>query len=119
MFKLDFNTKLDYYVAFLIIIKSIFFVSALGHLLLSHTNSQLSKYDPSFLYWKERTEFIFIISMSILLIYYFYPAGSPAPISFVTKLLFFLFGWILIVTADWKIFVTETPWFQKFVNTFR
>ena len=72
MFKISFNTKIDYYVAFLISIKFIFTISALGHLLLSHTNSQLSKYDPSFLYWKERTEFIFIISMSILLIYYFY-----------------------------------------------
>ncbi len=119
MFKLVFNTKLDYYISFLIIIKFIFVISALGHLLLSHTNSQFVKYDPSFLYWKERTEFIFIISMSILLIYYFYPAGSPAPMSAETKLLFFLFGWILIVTANWKIFVTETPWFQKFVNTFR
>lgn len=119
MFKISFNTKIDYYVAFLISIKFIFTISALGHLLLSHTNSQLSKYDPSFLYWKERTEFIFIISMSILLIYYFYPFGSPAPMSAETKLLFFLFGWILIVTANWKIFVTETPWFQKLVNAFR
>ena len=119
MFKLVFNTKLDYYIAFLIIIKFIFTISALGHLLLSHSNSQLVKYDPSFLYWKERTEFIFIISMSILLIYYFYPFGSPAPMSAETKLLFFLFGWILIVTANWKIFVTETPGFQKLVNTFR
>ena len=119
MFKLEFNTKLDYYVAFLIIIKSIFAVSALGHLLLSHTNSQLSKYDQSFIYWKERTEFIFIISMSILLIYYFCPFGSPAPMSIETKLLFFLFGCILIVTANWKLFVTETPWFQKFVSAFK
>ena len=118
MFGLKIDTKLDYYVVFLIFIKCIFTASALGHIVLSHTNSYLSKYDQSFLYWKERTEFIFIVSMSILLIYYFYPAGNPAPMSGETKMLFFLFGWILLVTAKWKIFFTETPWFQRVVNAF-
>jgi len=29
-----------------------------------------------------------------------------------TKLLLYLFGFILILTAQWNVFVTEAPWFQ-------
>jgi hypothetical protein len=118
MFGLKIHTKLDYYVLFLIIIKCIFTVAALGHIILSHTNSYFDRYDASLIYWKERTEFTFVVSMSILLIYYFYPAGNPPPMTEETKMLFFLFGWVLLVTANWKIFITETSWFQKIVNAF-
>jgi hypothetical protein len=119
MFELTLNTKIDYFVVFLIIIKCIFAASALGHLVLSHTNTSFDKYDEKLLYWKERTEFIFIVSMSILLIYYFHPIIKSGPMSSETKLLFFLFGWILLITAKWKIFVTEAPWFQKIANAFK
>ena len=118
MFKLNLDTKLDYFVVFLIIIKCIFVAAALGHLVLSHTNTSFNKYDTALLYWKERTEFIFIVSMSILLIYYFHPIIKSEPMSGETKLLFFLFGWVLIVTAKWKIFITEAPWFEKIANAF-
>jgi len=119
MFKLSLDTKLDYYVLFLIIIKCIFVAAALGHVVLSHTDTSFDKYDTALLYWKERTEFIFIVSMSILLIYYFHPIIKSEPMSGETKLLFFLFGWILLVTAKWKIFVTEAPWFEKISSAFK
>jgi hypothetical protein len=119
MFELSLNTKMDYFVVFLIIIKCIFVAAALGHLVLAHTNTSFDKYDEKLLYWKERTEFIFIVSMSILLIYYFHPIVKSGPMSSETKLLFFLFGWILIVTAKWKLFVTEAPWFEKIANAFK
>jgi hypothetical protein len=118
MFKLNLDTKLDYFVVFLIIIKCIFVAAALGHVVLSHTDSHFDKYDTALLYWKERTEFIFIVSMAILLIYYFHPIIKSEPMSGETKLLFFLFGWVLIVTAKWKIFVTEAPWFKMIANAF-
>jgi hypothetical protein len=113
MFKLNMDTKLDYYVVFLIIIKCIFVASALGHLVLSHTDTSFNKYDAALLYWKERTEFIFIVSMALLLIYYFHPSIKSDPMSHETKLLFFLFGWVLLITANWKLFVTEAPWFEE------
>ena len=119
MFELKLDTRLDIYVVFLIIIKSIFVVAALGHVVLTHTDTGFDKYDTKLVYWKERTEFIFIVSMSILLIYYFHPFIKSGPMSSETKLLFFLFGWILIVTAKWKIFVTEAPWFEKIANAFK
>ena len=119
MFKLNLDTKLDYYVVFIIIIKCIFAAAALGHLLLAHTDTSLDKYDSTLLYWKERTEFVFIASMSILLIYYFHPVVKSDPMSHETKLLFFIFGWILLITANWKIFITEAPWFERIANSLK
>ena len=119
MFGIQLDSKLDFYVLFLIIIKCIFAAAALGHLVLAHTDSSFDKYDEKLIYWKERTEFIFVVSMSVLLIYYFHPIIKSEPMSSETRLLFFLFGWILLVTAKWKIFVTEAPWFQKIANAFQ
>ena len=119
MFKLKLDTGLDFYVLFLIIIKCVFVAAALGHLVLAHTDTSFDKYDANLIYWKERTEFIFIVSMSVLLIYYVHPIIKAGPMSEETKLLFFLFGWILLVTAKWKMFITEAPWFQKIANAFK
>lgn len=119
MFGLKLDSGLDFYVFFLIIIKCIFAAAALGHLVLSHTDTSFDKYDANLVYWKERTEFIFVVSMSVLLIYYFHPFIKSNPMSSETRLLFFLFGWILLVTAKWKYFITEAPWFQKIANAFQ
>lgn len=116
--QLKFETSLDFFIFFIILIKIVFIISAIGHLIFSHsTNTKAEKIDPKLLYWKERTEFIFIISMSILLIYHFNPRLSKKPISEETGLLFFLFGWILIFTAKWSLFVTEAPWYKQLVST--
>ena len=64
-------------------------------------------------YWIERLEFIFIILMAILLIYIFNPHKNRLyRINKETKLLLFLFGYVLIFTAKWKIFFEESKWFQ-------
>ena len=63
-------------------------------------------------YWKERTEFIFIICMAVLLIYYFKP-GTTRQLNSETSLLFFLFGWILIITAKWNVFFTQAKWYSS------
>lgn len=116
--QLKFETSLDYFVFFIILIKIVFIISAIGHLILSHsTSAQAKNLDPKLVYWKERTEFIFIISMAILLIYHFHPRLSKKSIGEETALLFFLFGWILIFTAKWSIFVHEAPWYQQIVNS--
>ena len=70
------------------------------------------KTDVKLVYWKERTEFIFVICMSLLLIYYFRP-GHMKPIDSETSLLFFLFGWILIITAKWSDFFTSAKWYSN------
>lgn len=115
--QLKFETSLDFFIFFIILIKIVFIISAIGHLILSHsTNAKAEKIDPKLLYWKERTEFIFIISMSILLIYHFHPRLSKKPISEETALLFFLFGWILIITAKWGLFFKEAHWYKRIIS---
>jgi len=115
--QLKFETLLDYFVFFIILVKIVFIISAIGHVFLSHsTNLKANYIDPKLVYWKERMEFVFIISMSILLVYHFNPRMSRKPISEETGLLFFLFGWILIFTAKWSIFIHEAPWYQTLIS---
>ena len=64
-------------------------------------------------FWKDRIEFIFIAFMSALLIYIFNPRVDRTKyINYETRLLFYLFGFILILTANWKIFFKESPLFK-------
>lgn len=116
--QLKFDTTLDYVLFFIILIKLVFIISAIGHLIFSHAKSdKASNLDTKFVYWKERTEFIFIASMAILLIYHFHPALSKKSISEETALLFFLFGWILLFTAKWELFFTESNWYKQLVSS--
>ena len=115
--KIKFETEIDYFVFFIILIKICFIISAIGHIYFSHSiNPNAKKIDDKLLYFKERTEFIFIISMSILLIYHFNPRFSKKPINEETSLLFFLFGWVLIITAKWSLFITEAPWYKRIIS---
>ena len=113
--RIKLETSLDYFIFFIILIKIVFIISAIGHLILSHsTNSKAQNIDPKLIYWKERTEFIFIVSMAILLIYQFHPRLSKKPIDQETSFLFFLFGWVLLFTAKWSIFIKEAHWYKTF-----
>ena len=115
--QLKLETWLDFFIIFIFFIKIVFIVSAIGHIILSHSTSvKAAKIDPKLVYWKEKTEFIFIISMAILLIYEFNPRSQKKPIGQETGLLFFLFGWVLILTAKWNLFITESPWYKQIVN---
>ena len=116
--RIKLETSIDFFLLFIVIIKFIFVLAAIGHIILSHsTNKKAANADPKLIYWKERTEFIFIISMAILLIYHFNPRWPQKYINSETSLLFFLFGVVLIITADWNIFITESTWYQKIVST--
>ncbi|MHA1511831.1 MAG: hypothetical protein ACTSRX_08945 [Promethearchaeota archaeon] len=107
---LKFNTPLDLFVLFIIIIKIIFVLSAAAHVIVSHKGTNIVR-DDKLEYIKSRTEFVFIVSMAILLIYNFRP-GHDVLLTEETRFLFFLFGMVLIFTADWKIFIKDAPWFK-------
>jgi len=112
-----FEKGVDYLIFFIILVKIVFIISAIGHIFFSHSNSNQAKnIDDKLLYLKERTEFIFIISMSILLIYHFNPRFAKKTINSETSLLFFLFGWVLIITAKWSLFITEAPWYKQITS---
>jgi hypothetical protein len=109
--RIKLETTLDYFLFFIIFIKIIFAISYFGDVISKHTNNYLINdiLDPRFIYWKERTEFIFIACMSILLIYHFNPR-NPVPVPKDTNILFFIFGLILLFTANWSLFFEEAKW---------
>ena len=118
MLKLD--STLDLFVIFIVMIKMVFLFSAVGHIMLTHLPKSIfgkdaNVKDAKLVYWKERTEFIFIASMSLLLIYYFRP-GHLKPITSESAMLFFLFGWILLITAKWDLFFKEAAWYKNISN---
>jgi hypothetical protein len=72
-----------------------------------------SEKDKEVLFWKERFEFVFIILMACLLIYLFNPRNERSfMINYETKLLLFLFGFILLITANWNTFIEESEIFK-------
>ena len=119
---MKFESGVDFFVIFIILIKMIFLVSAVGHLVLTHFPESITKHinvsDAKLVYWKQRAEFIFIASMACLLIYHFRP-GHLKPISKETSILFFFFGFILIITAKWNLFFAEADWYKQIVNALK
>ena len=110
---------IDIFVLFIIFIKIVFILTSIGHVILTHMTRNGSDSDDKkkqdkdikLMYWKERTEFIFIASMAILLIYYFNPRNMK-PLTKETSLLFYLFGWVLLITAKWGIFIKDAKWYS-------
>lgn len=105
--------KFDVYISFIFLIKIGFVIMAITHLYLKLKNKEHSDLDKKTLYWKERFEFIFTILMSILLIYLFNPIHDRSIlIDHETKILLYLFGFILLITSKWDNFIKESPWFS-------
>ena len=101
------------YIILVFFFKVIFIVLALTNIYLKtkgkgKENGTLSK---SIKYWKERVEFLFVILMALLLIYLFSPRSNRTTlINSETKLLFYLFGFVLLITAKWENFFKESKW---------
>jgi len=96
------------FIIYIILIKIAFIVLSIAKIVAKHKNPQNTKLIEKLEFWRERAEFIFIICMAILLIQVFYP-GSKNPIDQETKILFYLFGIILLITAKWGTFFKESP----------
>lgn len=116
--KLKYETKFDWFIVFIVVIKIIFVISAITHIFMSHSHNPKLKddLDPKLVLLKERTEFVFIISMAILLIYHFIP-GKNKVVNKETAFLFFLFGIVLLITAKWSLFITEAPWYKRIIQS--
>ena len=107
--------KFNIYITFIIFIKVGFVILAISHLYLKLKHKEHSETDKKIIFWKERLEFIFIILMAVLLIYLFNPRNDRSIlITHETKILLYLFGFILLITADWNVFFHESPFFKKF-----
>ena len=102
----------DMYVTFIFLIKIGFILMAVSHIYLKLKGKEHSDLDKTILYWKERFEFIFIATMAVLLIYLFNPRTDKIIlIDKETKILLYLFGFVLLITAKWDIFIKESKFF--------
>lgn len=115
------ETIVKWFVLFIILVKIIYSIAYYSHIIISNISEELTdEYDEDILYWKHVTEFIFILCMSILLIYHFYPDNGtiqrPIMVDKETRLLFLLYGVILIFTADWTIFFDKNSHFIQLIN---
>jgi hypothetical protein len=102
------------YISIIFLLKIVFIILASTHLYLRLKNETNSDLDKTILFWRERIEFIFIVLMAFLLIYLFNPRNSRIfMINHETKVLLYLFGFVLIITANWKAFLKEPGIFKK------
>jgi hypothetical protein len=108
---------MDYYTIYIyaiFLIKIVFIILASGHLYLKFKNKMGSNLDKEILFWRERFEFVFTALMAVLLIYLFNPRKNRMiMINNETQMLLFLFGFVLIITANWKIFFKESDILKK------
>jgi len=103
------------YIILVILVKIVFVVLAVSHLIIKVKGKAESETDKKIIFWKERMEFIFIFLMSLLLIYLFNPRSNRyANLDYETRILLYLFGFILLITAEWDTFIHENPLFKKF-----
>ena len=107
-----FEQIIEVIIYFIVVIKIFFLVTSVGHLLLSHVrhpSNKISKLDDKILGWKSKTEFIFTILMSCLLIFIYTPwRDNTKYITSEMKFLFYLFGFILILGANWDLVMPST-----------
>lgn len=90
------------------VIKIAFIVMTLIHIYLKVKNRENDAVDKRVVYWKNKFEFIFICLMSILLVYLFNPTKNrDRMLDEETKILLFLFGFVLLITAKWNTFFKE------------
>lgn len=105
------------YIYLIIIVKILFAILATLHIYMKMSKKTDSDLYKRIVYWKEIVEFVFQILMAFLLIYLFNPRyDHKALIDSHVKLLLYFFGFILLITAKWSTFFTESVWFKYIQN---
>ena len=105
-----------YYIYFIIFVKLIFTILLGAHFYYLAKGEKDSENIIHIEFWKNRTEFIFVISMALLLIYIFSPNKNRLHlIDYETKFLFYVLGFVLLITSDWSSFIGE-GWFLKMIK---
>lgn len=99
----------DISIIIIFLVKIIFICLAVTKLYVTHKDPNNTKRINNLEFWKKRVEFVFIILMSILLTYLFNPRVNRINmIDNETKLLLYLFGFVLLLTADWEQFFQQS-----------
>jgi hypothetical protein len=103
------------YINFIVLIKLVFICLAITHLYLKLKHRTDSDLDKQIIYYKERAEIIFVALMAGLLIFLFNPRVFDRGkfLTRETKIILYLFGFILLITAKWGIFFEESEYFKR------
>ncbi len=84
------------------------------------TNKLNTKKSKDIEYLRTRIEFTFVALMALLIIYLFNPFNGPEiKINGETKILLFLFGIILLITAKWENFIETSEIFKDIQDSLR
>ena len=103
----------DYFIAYIFLNKILFVLFGLWHFVLVREKKRDSELAQNLVYWKERCEFIFIVSMALLCLYLFNPLLKKGiELNRETRVLLFVFGIIILITSDWKLFFEQAKWFS-------
>ena len=107
IYKITFDKWYDYFIVFILLIKFIYIVLVFIHIFQKIKGKEGSPYDNKIVNLKNNIEVVFITSMSILLLYLFYPYHTNIPIiDGNTRLLLFIYGFIILFTID-KVFIKK------------
>ena len=103
-----------FFIYFIVFVKFIFIGAKMMEKVVEHQlkntkdakeKGKLTKQMVQLVYISDRAEFVFIISMSLLLIYIFNPKNPKlTKINTETSILLFLYGIIVLITAHWDTF---------------
>ena len=107
---------LNNFINFLIFIKIIFFINVIIYLYLKYF-TKLYSYEKIIKYIISQINFIFSISISILLIFIFRPSNNN--IIYITtdmSVLFYIFGILLFITSNWELYFKEPIWLKDLIE---
>jgi hypothetical protein len=86
---------MNWFVFIIVVVKLCFISLAIAN--------KISKPNAKLVFYKDKTEFIYIALMAVLLLYTFNPRTNIT-ITSELKYLFFLMGIVILVTAEWREF---------------
>ena len=110
------------YVRFTLLLRFLFIVFAFmafrteAKLKNNPSDVYLVKEHQKYVYIKNHLELLFKFCIAVLLIYLFNPMRKEIiPIGFETRVLLYLFGILILLTADWRVIIDNKK-FDKYVS---
>lgn len=105
--------KYDVFVSFIILIKLLFMICAILEFYFK-PDTTIGKI---LVFWKDHLEFIFVACTSILILIIFRPfQNGTIHITPHEQFLLFVYGIIILINANWALFIEESIWFKKLKN---
>lgn len=105
---------IDYFLFFMLAVKFIFLISAVGHVVTIHAkNPKIQQHEEFMRKVSDTSEMIFIFGMSLFLIYYFTPSKKTFVVNKETAVLLFAYGIVMLLGALKRYNVPTPHPFQK------